>query len=459
MSVQLRDYQREAVESKKPFIFVAAGGGKTIIALTKVKPYIEQGLVENIFVVSTKAQVDVSVDHGMDWYSDYINVFDREPKICRFKTAKHLTNHTQYDMCFLTHHFGEMQKMIEAGVDLSRSIVIFDEVHKLKNPGEVKHTGQGIKVKNGKAGYYAGLLAKQSYGMIGLTATPSSGKWEDYANYLIMAGICEDFDEFKRLFCVIGDKEVAYGKVVRNQIIDYRNIPMLRKAIEKIGYRSKATEEYNGVDITEHYIDFMADKTALKQFTKDLQYYQYDCEEPLIAENNASILHYSKMIASGMNNEVSSKSKYVYDLLTEEKIGRTILFYNNNDEYDNIVRTIEKYNKLLKKNVTYKTINGKIKELDFVENLVDVLLVQYVAGGEGLNIKEYTNIIMFSPTYRYYSHKQALGRNNRVNQTKDITRYYLVNEIEAPIVESLRNKKDYDYTDKDTFNKYWMSIQ
>lgn len=459
MAVELYDYQQEAVDSGKPFIFGAPGFGKTLTSLTKLKPLVDGGRIHNILVITTKSQVDISIKHGYDWVEDYEKVFDKKPKAVQFKTDKHLVHHADYDLIMITHHFGEMKKMVEAGIDLSRTAVIVDECHKVKNPGVIKNTRKGKEIKNGKAGYYTAQLVKKAYTFVGLTGSPSSVGWFDYANYFIMSKMVNDVDEFNALFTIRGDKEVAYGRIVRNEILDYKNVDLLKRGIERIGYRSRETEYYSGVNINEHTIPFKADKKALKQFTRDLKYLPYGEEEPVIAETNAAVLHKSKMIASGMNHEVSAKAKYVYDLLTEEKIGRTILFYNFNDEYDNIVRTIDKYNKLLKKNVTYKTINGKVKELDFRDDMVDVLLINYGSGAEALNIQDYTNTIMFSPTYKYSSHKQANGRNNRVSQKNDITRYYLVNEIEDVIAESLRNKKDYDYTDKATYDKFWDSLK
>lgn len=451
---KLLEFQEEAVNSGKKFLFMSTGTGKTFTTLSAIKQRKENGEpIHTIMVFSTKTQVQISSVMKEDWFAEFEDVFGFSPETLVLDN-KNYQSINRYDLVLSTHHFANFERLVEANVDLSNVLIVLDEVHKLKNPGKIVRKNRR-NVLTGKAGKFAAELVKRAYDFYGLTATPSSGTWQDYANYLIMDNKIPDFRYFKDNFCIVGAKQVSPVKILQNEILGYKREDVLKAMIDNIAFRTGNVEKYTGILIDSNYISFKADKVALKHYESFPLYVTYDgVEKPGL--NKSARLHHAKNLASGINKKISPKSKHVFDLLVEEKIGPTILFYSYTEEYDNIIRTLDHYKGI--KELSYKVINGKNKDVDFNNDVVDLLIIQHQAGCEGLNMQKYKNIIVYSPPEMYTSYKQALGRNNRLSQKEDITRYFFVNEIEKIVYERLDTKKDFDFNDDKTYQKFWVNM-
>jgi len=87
-----------------------------------------------------------------------------------------------------------------------------------------------------------------------------------------------------------------------------------------------------------------------------------------------------------------------------------------------------------------KTTNKKIgilhggiptsKRAELLENQTDydILIVQIYAGGTGLNLQSFNNVIINVPHYNPFIEEQAIGRVHRDGQTRDVTIYRFIDE-------------------------------
>jgi SNF2 family DNA or RNA helicase len=106
--------------------------------------------------------------------------------------------------------------------------------------------------------------------------------------------------------------------------------------------------------------------------------------------------------------------------------------------------------KRLSPHVNIDYIDGSIspnKKIEIINNLdLDVLIIQINAGGTGLNLQHYNNIIFTGPQWNPTLEQQAIARAYRIGQTKDVnvTRYIVGNlteySIEKKILKIQRSK-------------------
>ena len=92
---------------------------------------------------------------------------------------------------------------------------------------------------------------------------------------------------------------------------------------------------------------------------------------------------------------------------------------------------------------TYPSVRNSIIESFKKEGELDILLINYLVGSEGITLIEANNCVMLEPYWADYIHQQAYGRIWRIGQTKPCNIYYLYikNSIEQRIVNICFNKK------------------
>ena len=96
------------------------------------------------------------------------------------------------------------------------------------------------------------------------------------------------------------------------------------------------------------------------------------------------------------------------------------------------------------------TINGQLKEFtdrdkwNELENTVTI--VQYRAGGAGIELQYCNEVIFYTPDYSYQDYAQALGRAYRYGQENKITVHKFVtrNTVEENVWTALDHKEDFD---------------
>src|SRR5690625_3440737 len=84
-----------------------------------------------------------------------------------------------------------------------------------------------------------------------------------------------------------------------------------------------------------------------------------------------------------------------------------------------------------------------VDEWDALKN--SITIVQYQAGSAGIELQYANLVIIYTPTYSYQNHVQALGRAYRNGQTKKVTVYeYMAKDtIEEAVYAALDRKEDF----------------
>lgn len=124
----------------------------------------------------------------------------------------------------------------------------------------------------------------------------------------------------------------------------------------------------------------------------------------------------------------------VYDIISLDKtLNKTIIFSYFRKE-------IEYLFKQLSPHINIDYIDGSVspkKKFEIIENLdLDVIIIQINAGGTGLNLQHYNNIIFTGPQWNPTLEQQAIARAYRIGQTKDVNvKRYIVGNISDYSIE------------------------
>ena len=132
---QLMDYQKESVEHMielgNAANFSVPGSGKTTIAYAAISRWLEDGIVEKIFVIGPTASF-------LPWEEEYVACFNKKLRSCRISgnLAREFPNlGDSYDLFLI--HFNtamyrqwELQKFMEKW----KTVLIIDESHYIKSP-------------------------------------------------------------------------------------------------------------------------------------------------------------------------------------------------------------------------------------------------------------------------------------------------------------------------------------
>ena len=132
---QLMDYQKESVEHMielgNAANFSVPGSGKTTIAYAAISRWLEEGIVEKIFVIGPTASF-------LPWEEEYLACFNKKLRSCRISgnLAKEFPNlGDSYDL-FLTHFNTAMNRQFELQKFMKKwkTVLIIDESHNIKSP-------------------------------------------------------------------------------------------------------------------------------------------------------------------------------------------------------------------------------------------------------------------------------------------------------------------------------------
>ena len=141
--------------------------------------------------------------------------------------------------------------------------------------------------------------------------------------------------------------------------------------------------------------------------------------------------------------KLSKLNTIISDIINTHRSNKTIIFSYFRTEINYLY-------KRLKTHLNIDYINGSIssiKKKDIINNKdLDVLIIQINAGGTGLNLQHYNNIVFTGPQWNPTLEQQAIARSYRIGQTKNVyvKRYILGNisdySIEKKILRIQRNK-------------------
>lgn len=295
--------------------------------------------------------------------------------------------------------------------------VIADECQALKNP----------QSKQAKAIHEI----KQSGGQfIGLTGTPMSNGWIDFAGYAKLFGFVSGITEFKKKYCYI----TTYGGFPKIQ--GYVNTEQLEQQWRQIS-RQLTREQANELPDRQFIgktIHLSPKEQKDYSSAKTLRIIEKSGE---LLDNPSILLHYLRQTST------ASRVDMLSDILedTEENI---VVFYNYVSERKAILEYIAKHHKN-KKVLRYDGDKHDTLPKSDAELKNHVLVAHYKSASTGLNLQWATVTVFFSLTYSYQEFEQSIGRTHRTGQTKKCLFYIFKAKgtVDDDVYRALKHKRDF----------------
>ena len=385
--------QEEVLHQSKrcQILELGTSSGKTYIGLHVYHKYSTQPLL----IVAPRAKVDEKGwEKSIQYFHEYYN--------------------TKFDWEITT------PDLLGKNLDKYRNYyVIFDECHYIKNP-------------TSKRGKNAIKMMRQSDGYLLLSATPMSNGWEDSINYFIAFGYAKNKTQFEREFAIKEQIQFGHG----------------RPFMKIVGWRSehKLKEWWNNIAIqkpTEYFVDLPEKEEVFVDFKVTPFYKKFD-KDRLIqwSDDYVELLDNLPKLNMARRKHGNTKAKLQHLEMIIDTKENVLIFYNFDDERKEILKVAKK----LKKKV-YE-VSGHRKEIpdesvwEEVEN--SITIVQYRAGGAGVELQYNSIMIIYSPTYSYQDHVQALGRAHRHGGKRlMVYKYRVLDTIEQAVYDVLDTKQDF----------------
>lgn len=396
MSIQLRDYQIEAVNKMKNGCILCGGvgSGKSRTALAYyfrecggdwTGGYSPMTKPRDLYIITTARKRDT-----LEWEGEFGPfLISKDPELSYYK-----------GMNVVIDSWNNIKKY----KDVHGAFFIFDEQ---------RVVGYGAWVKA-----FLNITRKNRW--ILLSATPGD-TWSDYIPVFIANGFYKHKTEFQREH-IIWNPRVKFPKVDRyigtGKLIRYRNQILVDMDFQR--------------QTVSHHEDVFVDYDILKY--KDINKTRWNPykDQPII---NAAELCY---ILRKMVNSDDSRQLALLELF--EKHPKLIVFYNFDYELD-ILKNI-----YYGENVEVAEWNGH-KHQPIPTSKRWVYLVQYTAGAEGWNCITTDTIAFYSQNYSYKVMEQARGRIDRMNTPfMDLYYYHLKSRapIDLAIGRALKAKKKFN---------------
>jgi SNF2 family DNA or RNA helicase len=420
MKTILRDYQNQILKELRhlpaPYFLMGTGTGKTLVSLAR---YEEEGKGKLLVICPKKiiGQWQETIENEFPG----LNILKFKANASSDNINKTIRYAKDYDIIVLNY---EILHKLDALFEVvnKKWTIILDEGHRIRNYGTPR---KRIKVTDAVLN-----LGKLTYKKMILTATPTQsnyGGYIDYYSQLRFLGYMDmTFQEFNDRYVMI--KNINYGTSPYpvKTIVGYKNEDELddllavvsRRYVPKYGdfepqhnkinleqvpsYKKLLREEaYQNIMIT----NSMRKRIALKTLTSGTIYGQD-------MNNN----HYSYV-------DNTSKIDWLEDFLSDTDEVVTI-FYQYNVELEALKQLLAKLKK------KYIVINGQTK--DAVKQVqrtdYDVIIGQFQAMSESIDgIQHKSHIVVFlTMPESSLTYKQAIGRIDRIGQTKVPMYYYLV---------------------------------
>ena len=390
----LFDYQDQIVKDSQisNALFMKMGTGKTITSL-KIA---EKWKCEKLLVVCLKSKIQ-----------DWLDEIDEE------------TYFTKEDVMVV--NFESIWRNTKA-IDFcdSKTMIIVDESHKIKNP-------------KSKVSQYMKFLGKTTKHKLILTGTPQN---EEYYDYWMQMGFIDsptydiplrDFENWYVNYTL----DYLGGHFFK-RIESYNNTSKLKEAInEKAFYKEYESNYGQPIEIYEK----LNTPSFYRSFMKDKVY------DDVVADSDMSLRIYLRQCCSGFikNHKLEKdvKEKWLEDFL-DITPDRVVVFVNFNMEIDIVKGICERLKR------PYSIYNGEIKDLSNFKNHDNgIAIVNYASGATGINDLCISNIgVFFSPPDGdYILFSQAKSRLDRIGQTKQPIFYFLqcTKTIEVPIYNAFKN--------------------
>ena len=414
----LYPHQKEALTNTKDQTHVAyyhdMGLGKTYTGAEKMN---ELNAVVNL-VVCQKSKVRDWVDHFTDNYN--LTVYDlTDLKNCGLEQFLQAAKTGPYKI-----------------VGIINYDLIFRRPDLLQLEDFTLMLDESSLIQNDKTKRTKFIMRLQPANVILLSGTPTGGKYENLITQMNLLGWNISEKTFWNQYVDWEWNETNDG-FWQKKIKGYKNEERLKRKMRQHGCHFLKTEDV--LDLPQQIDQIIRVPTTIdyKKFHKN-HYLEIDGKE-LAGETILTQMLYERQLC-GQYNE--NKIEAFKDLI-ESTDDRIIVFYNFNEELDEILLAADKVNKPI------SVINGEHKRLDYYEEYNNsVTVVQYRAGAYGLNLQKANKVIYFTPPLSSELFEQSKKRIHRINQTRTCFYYYLVcrNSIEEKIYNTLAMR--HNYTEK-----------
>ncbi len=440
MRYTLRPYQKKILEELKDLdavaLYMGTGTGKTITAIEKYKEHpthrllviCPQSVIPQWEETLHAQMQDITImPFKSSWSASKKDVFIKD-------------NWTDYEVIII--NFDIIHKMVHLKDIITESFtIIVDEMHRIRNWGTAKSP---VKVTHAVLS-----LGKHTPYKIGLTATPTQGNYGGYIDYYPQLLFLGYMDKNYKTFC---DEHVVYKEeryptspYPIKKIVRYVNIDKIEYTLKKIARRY--VPQY--IDFEPQHNEIFVDKTP--SYNKVLREFAYN---DIVLNNTMRKRIALKTLTTGniyghdtMSNNFTYedndyKLSWLEDFLsdTDEVVS---IFYQYNVELEALKKLLDK---LGKRTII---INGKTKNkyAEVQRTDYDVIIGQFQAMSEGLDgmhLKTHISVF-FSMPESSLLYKQAIGRIDRVGQTKVPMYYYLIMKqtIDETIIKLIKEKVEF----------------
>ena len=434
----LESYQRN---NKIAILTVKTGGGKTYGAIHTFGSIMPNATL----LVFTTAKIVKSRQWERS-VKDYNQVMHTNLKIIC----------TNYDKLVSQKSINDIYQRLRL-IHFQQVVLILDEVHRIKLAGNGKISKRSTMILK---------LAKQPFitTVLGLSATAFSNSYLDVAPYLVMAGYYKNKTEFLRKHIKKYDKYRQpvvtddMGRITRDAFYFPEIIDAEIKSISVY----VDTSQYKPLVYTYHeYFKLNRDERHLYNMIAEA-YRNKEYEYPIQAR-----MDQERMLAQAIPTQ---KDIYLIGLINMQTQGifnhlvtPILIFY----QYTSVCIHLRN---LLHQNFPNRQIvmiNGRAKVSNDVLKKPPaddaIYLVQYEAGGEGLDW-QWSNIsIFYESPVRYEKFVQAKGRNVRNKSQMPVVYQFeleFINTLDSERWETNRNKKDFtNDISKRTFLKHIKKVE
>ena len=396
-SIELRDYQLDAVERMKNGCILCGGvgSGKSLTALayyvkehggdlySSTRPKMKKP--RDLYIITTARKRDTR-----EWENEMLHfLITTHPEVAYYKNHKVVVD-----------SWNNIQKYRK----VYGAFFIFDEQR-------VVGTGAWVKA-------FLDIARKNRW--ILLSATPGD-KWEDYRPVFIANGFYKNKTEFDREH-IIWNPRVKFPKVDRYIGTD-RLIRQRNEILIDMDFQRETISHHEDRYVT---YDMMMYKDAGKR-----RWNPYT-NKPM--KNAAELCYTWRKIVN------SDESRQTALLEIFEDHPKMIVFYNFDYELD-ILKGL-----YYGDDVEVAEWNGH-KHQPIPESDSWVYLVQYTAGAEGWNCIRTDTLVFYSQNYSYKIMEQARGRIDRMNTPyRDLYYFYLKSRsgIDLAISKAIREKRQFN---------------
>jgi SNF2 family DNA or RNA helicase len=447
--IKLWNHQKQAFHFMKELdsagLFAEMGTGKTLVALNLI--YYKQP--SSVLIVCPKAVISVWAKEFKKFppknnYDFEVVELNQKSTKKKLEVYKMYMNKRQINKIFIINYESIWRAPLGTWIleKDTPEMVIADESHRIKSPSS-------------KVGIMFSKLADKVKTKYILTGTPTPNGAEDYFGQFrfIKPSL------FGKYFNMFAAKYVRYGGFDGREIVGYNNLEDLNEKVYSLSFRVKASDVLDLPEIIEEEVELTLSKemrTYYERLKQD-KMAEYENGEVTI-KNAATAITKLQQVVSGfimLDKEETStgkapqkihrfKENRKLDLLLEllediDKKHKAVVFCNFTAEISLIKEELDKAK------ITYCELSGKKHETAKFQDdpNVQVILVQYKAGGVGVDLSMARYVFYFSPTYNLGDFEQSKARIHRPGQKHLINYYYFVTQgtVERRVYSKLRKKQ------------------